>query len=133
MFLITAPVETPATRASIDELVREMQEIRTTRPLDATELADSQGRLVQGFPQQFQTLRGVAGGLGDILLNDRPLDEWATFADRVSALGLEDLAAVTARGLDPDRVVWVLVGDWAVLQDQLAGLGLGEIEVVREG
>ena len=134
MFVITAPVETPATRASIDELVREMEEIRTTRPLDATELADSQARLIQGFPQQFQTIGGVAGSLGDLLVDERPLDEWATFGDRVSALTLEDLAGVTMGGLDPDRVVWILVGDWAEIGPELEGMGLGEVEVLgREG
>jgi len=133
MFLITAPVETPSTQASISELIMEMEAIRTDRPMTETELTDSRNRLIMGFPQEFQTLGGVAGGLGELLFYDLPLDGWQTFADRVGGLTLEDMQRVVAWGLDPGHVVWVLVGDWGVIGEGLKELDLGEIEVIEPG
>lgn len=133
MFMITAPVETPATEPAIAELIMEMTDIRGPRPLSAEELIDSRNRLVMGFPQEFQTYGAVAAGLSDILLNDLDLDEWLTFDNRVGALDAAALAATIAEQIDPGRVVWVIVGDWAVIGDDLQKLDLGEIEVMAGG
>jgi zinc protease len=133
VFMMTAPVETPATRASIEELVSEMTAIRGPRPITETELIDSKNRLIMGFPQEFQTYGGVAGSLGDLLLYDLPLDDWQTFEKRVNALSAAEVGGVITGHIDPDRVVWVIVGDWDVIEEELKALGLGEIEVMTGG
>ncbi|MBK7188781.1 MAG: insulinase family protein [bacterium] len=130
VFLMSAPVQTNATAASISELLAEMRQARGDRPVAGDELADSKGRLVQGFPQRFETFGGTARQLADLLVAGLPVDDWQSYVGRIQALGEEDLAAVVARHLDPERVVWVIVGDWAAIQDGLRGLELGEIEVV---
>ncbi len=132
-FMITAPVETPATRPSVEELIGEMADIRGLRPLSDAELVDSKNRLIMGFPQEFQTFGGVAGSLGDLLLNDLPLDDWQTFGERVKGMGAADVAAVIESTIDPDRMIWVIVGDWAVIEEDLKALDLGEIEVISGG
>ena len=131
LFVMSAPVQTSATAASVTELLNELNLIRGGKPLAGSELADSRNRLVQGFPQRFTTFGGIARQLSDLLLADLPLDEWHTYARRVAALGDGELAGVVERHLDPSRVVWVIVGDWAVIADGLRGLDLGEIEVVN--
>jgi zinc protease len=133
LFMMTAPVETQATCPSVLELIGEMAAIRGPRPLSASELTDSRNRLIMGFPQEFQTYGDVAGSLGTLLLNDLPVDDWRTFADRVTGLTAADVAAVIEETIDPDRVVWVIVGDWSVIGDDLQALGLGEVEVVAAG
>ena len=87
-------------------------------------------RLIMGFPQQFQTFGGVAGSLGNILLNDLPLDDWQTFGSRVDGMDASDVAEVIKSSIDPERVIWVIVGDWEVIGEELKALDLGEIEVV---
>jgi zinc protease len=130
MFLMTAPVETPVTRASVEELIGEMSGIRGPRPTTDTELVDSKNRLIMGFPQQFQTIGGVAGSLGSLLIYDLPLDDWQTFDDRVTTLSAGDVAEIIGSQIDPDKVVWVIVGDWDVIGEDLKGLGLGEVKVI---
>ena len=95
-----------------------------------TELVDSKNRLIMGFPQEFQTFGGVAGSLGNLLLNDLPLDDWQTFGSRVNGLAAADVAEVITRSIDPNRVIWVIVGDWEAIAEDLKALDLGEIEVV---
>ncbi len=131
LFLMTAPVQTNATSASVSELMKEMTQIRADRPLVGVELADNKNRLVQGFPQRFETFGGIARQLADQILAEQPLDDWLTYTKRVEALGEGDLAAVVKDHLDPARTVWVIVGDWSLIADGLRGLGLGEPEVVK--
>ena len=90
LFVMSAPVQTNATAASITELLKEMSLIRGDKPLVGAELADSRNRLVQGFPQRFETFGGIARQLADLLLADLPLDDWQTYAGRVEALGEGD-------------------------------------------
>ena len=131
LFLMSAPVQTNATAASIKELEKELAQIRADKPLVGVELADNKGRLVQGLPQRFETYGGIARQLADQILAEQPLDDWLTYTQRVEALGEGDLAAVVRDHLDPSRVVWVVVGDWSAIADGLRGLGLGEPEVVK--
>jgi zinc protease len=131
LFVMSAPVQTNATAASVTELLNELALIRGGKPLGGSELADSRNRLVQGFPQRFTTYGGIARQVSDLLLTGLPLDEWQTYARRVDALGEAELAGIVERDLDPTRVVWVIVGDWAVFADGLRALDLGEIEVVN--
>ncbi|MBK8164967.1 MAG: insulinase family protein [bacterium] len=130
VFLMTAPVQTDATAASVRELLAEMAAIRGERPLTGQELADSRARLVQGFPQRFETYGGTARQLGDLLLAGLTPAEWQNYRTHIANLTEADLAGVIARHLDPSRVVWVIVGDWNAIRDDLRDLGLGEIEVV---
>ena len=129
MFLVSAPVQTRHTAESLSELVREMTEIRSTRPPTAEESADSRNRRVMGFPQQFETIGAVAGSLENLVRNDLPLDTWAGFRSLVEGFDAEVLAAVAEAYLDPGRMIWVIVGDWAVIGADLEALGLGPIVV----
>jgi zinc protease len=131
LFVMSAPVQTNATAASVSELMKEMAQIRADKPLAGVELADNKSRLMQGLPQRFETFGGIARQLADQILAEQPLDDWLTYSKRVEALGEGDLAAVVRDHLDPARTVWVIVGDWSLIADGLRGLGLGEPEVVK--
>jgi len=133
IFLITAPVQTQYTKESVFELLKELDDIRGERPVGDEELTDSKNRLIMGFPQQFETIRGVAGGLSGLVRNDLPLDEWQTYVDRISGYGSSDMAAAVDKYLVPDDLVFIIVGDWATIEAGVRELDLGEIEVVRPG
>jgi zinc protease len=130
-FLISAPVHTEHTGESIAELVREMRELRSTRPLTAEEIEDSRNRRIMGFPQGFQTFGAVAGSLAELVRYDLPLDAWSTFAERVAGFTAEDLAAAADAHVDPDLMTWVVVGDWEAIHGELEALDLGPVELLK--
>ncbi len=129
-FLVSAPVHTQYTMESLSELVREMTDIRTTRPLTAEEVTDSRNRRIMGFPQQFETIGGVAGQLEELVRNDLPLDTWNRFQAQIKGFTSADLTAAAQAHLDPDRMVWVIVGDWDKIGDGLKSLDLGPVQVL---
>jgi zinc protease len=127
MFLLSAPVQTEVTGPAMAELLRELAEIRGARPLTDEEIADTRSRRIQGFPQQFETIGAVAGELEDMVRNDLPVDTWQGFRGRIESCGAAELAAAARAHLDPDRMVWVIVGDWKLIHADLEALGAGPV------
>lgn len=132
LFIIAAPVETAVTVASVRELIDEMTALNGSHPLQGAELADSRNRLIMGFPGKFTTYSRIAAGVGTLRKNGLPLDEWQTYASRVTAIDRQIVARAAKRRLIPERLVWVIVGDWQEIGPGLEALGLGEIEVLSD-
>ncbi len=127
LFLAYAPVQTDKTKESILELDRELRGILTDRPPEADELAKAQRNRTLRLPGQYETKRAVRGALAEILTYDLPEDYFETFADKVRALGLPDIGRAAEAIVHPDRMVWVVVGDLAKIENGVRELGFGEV------
>ena len=66
----------------------------------------------------------------DLVRYDLPLDTWSGFRALVEGFSAEVLTAAAAAHLDPERMTWVIVGDWTVIGPDLEALGLGTIAVL---
>jgi zinc protease len=72
----------------------------------------------------------VAASIGEIVtfgLDDRYFD---TYADRVRAQTPSTVTAAASKVVQPDHLVWVVVGDRAKIEPALRELNLGEIHLV---
>ena len=71
-----------------------------------------------------------------MLWNDlfaRPLDYEAGRASRYRALSVADLRRAARYVIKPQELTWVIVGDWAAIEDQVRALDIGPIEVRGAG
>ena len=59
----------------------------------------------------------------------RPLDYDASEAERFRTLEIRDLQERADAVVDPDSLVWVVVGDAGFIRPQLEELDLGPVEV----
>ncbi|HVJ27504.1 MAG TPA: hypothetical protein VM493_08160, partial [Vicinamibacterales bacterium] len=111
--------------ASIRESLREIADVRSSRPVTRAELETGRAALTRGYPRNFETAEQVARAAAQMALHDLPEDYYSTFVPKVMAL---DEAAVTdaaRRHLDPDRMLTVVVGDRERVGASLEELGLG--------
>ncbi len=132
MFAITVPVETQHTAAAIGELMNEMGALAGERPLVGEELADAKGRLVKQYPQSFSSLRGVAAKLDELVTNGLALDQWQSYAGAIDALTEKDAARLVRRHFRVDDIVFVVVGDWEKIADELRELNIGKVELLAD-
>jgi zinc protease len=75
-------------------------------------------------------MAAVAGSIGEIVafgLDDRYFD---TYADAVRAQTPASVTAAAAKTVQPDRLIWIIVGDRARIESAVRELGLGEIHLV---
>ncbi len=128
-FFVFAPVQTDRTADSMAEIDKEIRGIRADggRPPTAEELARVKDQRTLTLPGRWETNRAVMADVVEMVRFGLPDDHWETWADAVRALELDDVAAEADRFLQPDRLIWVVVGDRARIEESVRALGLGEL------
>jgi len=132
-FVAYAQVQSDVTKPAVQEFIKEMRDITTTRPLTDEEVKDSKANMVKSFPNQFETLGGVAGQLVQMLRFNLPEDEWQTYVSRVNAIDGATATKAAKEYLHPDDVLIVVVGDRAKIEPGLKELELGDIVNIDSG
>lgn len=128
-FTIQAAVQTPATADAIHEAVQEVGDIGGARPATPDELSMAHSALTRGFPRGFETAWQIGCGLSQLALHGLPADTFERFVPSVRAVGVSEVTA-GARRLLPEGMTCVVVGDWAVTEQGLRALGLGDPTLV---
>jgi predicted Zn-dependent peptidase len=124
-FALQVSVQTRATAAAIEESLREIADIRGARPITSDELALGIAALTRGFPRNFETAEQVARAILQLVLYDLPDTYFQDFVPSVERLMADDVTAVAARYLDPDRMTTLIVGDLDAIREDVASLKLG--------
>ncbi|MEZ4467834.1 MAG: DUF1552 domain-containing protein [bacterium] len=127
-----ARVKADTTRASIDEILKELSEIAGARPVTDQERGEAVGGMLLGFPGDFERMSSVAGQLTSLILDGHPADYLSTWPARMGAITTADANAMAKKYAVGDFVI-VVVGDKAALLPTLEGLGLPVIEHDGQG
>ena len=128
-WLVYAPVQTDRTTDSLSELMREFTEFTSTNPATPEELERSINNNTRSLPGQFETASAVRGSLVSSHNLGRDWNYPATLTERYNNLELETIHAAAQEVVQPDQLVWLIIGDAALIEDGIRELGLGEVEV----
>lgn len=130
VFQVTAPVQADRTGDSIQALVENMQAFLGAKPVTPEELQRSINSNTLSLPGDYETAAAVLATVQGNALLGRPDDYIAKLSARYRALTQADIAQAAKTAIDPTKLTWVIVGDAAVVEPQLAKLGL-PVEVRR--
>jgi zinc protease len=122
-----APVQTDKTALSMAELRREMVEIRSTRPPEEDELARVMDEKTLTLPGNWETAGSVLGSLAAMVRYGYDDDYWDTYADSVRGTTLSDVSEAAKKYVQPDSLVWVVVGDREKIEEEVRSLEYGEV------
>jgi zinc protease len=128
-FLVYAPVQTDRTGDSLAELIRELESIKTSRPVGQEEMSRVIAGSTRELPGQFQTAGAVLNSLITSARYGRPLDYAASLTERYEALQLADLNSAADDIVQPRSLIWVIVGDLAQIRSQVEALEIAPIEI----
>jgi len=126
-FVANGSVQTKVTKDAVFELAKEFRELATTRPLSDEELAFNKVSLIQQFPQAFETMNDMVGGLYSMVNQGLAMDYWQTYQSRISAIDAATVQAAIGKYVHPDALVIVVVGDKASIEPGLKELNLGDV------
>jgi len=126
-------VQTDVTKESVQEVLREFQDIRGSRPLSAEELAAAQAGLLRGYPAGFERPAQVLGQMVQMVLHGLPNDYFRTVCDRLAAVSLDDVRQAAKERLQPDHLKLLVVGDRKVVEPGLRELDLPLVLLDADG
>lgn len=127
-FIVTAPVQTDKTKEAMVEMIKELRDVASTRPIRGEEYASIMRTQTLGLPGRFATLSAVENAALQILNYGYADDYFATYATRVRALTESDLANAATKFIRPDDVIWIVVGDLSQIESGIRELNLGPIQ-----
>lgn len=125
-----APVQTDKTKESMVELLKEMRDILSARPITNEELLKAKDNQTLELPGSWETIRAVSSSISQIVRYGLPDDYYETYPQKVRILTIEDVSAAAKKVIHPDNFVWVVVGDRSKIEAGIRELGLGEIRFI---
>ncbi len=131
-FVASAGVFTAKTDSSLIEFMKELRDIRGSRPATEAEVSFARGSLVQSYPRMIETNSGVASRLAELAFFGLPPAELARYPEAIEAVTTADVARVAKEYLHPDNAVIVVVGDLATIRAGIEALKLGPVTIVDE-
>ncbi|HEX6134219.1 MAG TPA: pitrilysin family protein [Longimicrobiales bacterium] len=124
-----ASVQTQSTGPAIAEFMKELRGMH--EPIPAGEVERAKNFLAMRYPAGFQSVAGIAARVADLVQYDLPSDYFNRFVDNVLAVSDEDVERVARQYIDPANIAIFVVGDRAVIEQQVRDLGLGEVRFLE--
>lgn len=131
-FMVFAPVQTDKTTESVSEIISEIRGLSGSNPPSAEELNRVILDNVRSLPGRFETAGAVLGSLLNSGRFGRPYDYPETLPARFQALEGSDITDA-AQVIQPDQLIWLIVGDADQIRAGLEELDIGEIEQIELG
>lgn len=131
-FTATARVQTAKTDSALFEIVREVRDIGSARPVTEEELTFARNNQARGLPREFETVTQKVNAVVTLLNEESPLDYYSTIADNLTSATLAQVRAAASRHLDPSRMAVILVGDRKTIEAPIRRLGIAPVIVVDE-
>jgi predicted Zn-dependent peptidase len=129
-FMASGGVVTAKTDSSLVEFMRELVDIRGSRPATVGEVAFATGSIVRAYPRRLETNAGVAGELADLAYFLLPPSELVDYQRKIAAVTPAEVDRVAKKYLQPEHFVTVVVGDLTTIQPGIEALKLGAVRVV---
>jgi zinc protease len=110
-FAASTDVATAKTDSSLVEMVDQIRDIRSARPVSDSELTFAKRSQTLSLPLQFATTPDIAEAASTLLEYRLPLDYYDHVTQNFERVTLDDVRAAATRYLDPDHMAVVVVGD----------------------
>ncbi|NJD10767.1 MAG: insulinase family protein [Gemmatimonadetes bacterium] len=118
---------TTKTASALIEFVKHLRGIGGAIPVTEEELRTAQDNLVQGLPERFGSVGGVADALTSLQLEALPADYYQTFAQHVRVVTAADVQRAAQRYIDGGHLAIVIVGDRKTIEEPLRATAIGPI------
>ncbi|MGW5867907.1 M16 family metallopeptidase [Streptomyces sp. NPDC055239] len=129
MLAISGSVDTESTGPALEDLWKVLRTLAADGLTDAERDVAVQN-LVGVAPLKYEMAASVAATLADQVEQHLPDDFQAQLYRQLAATGTVEATAAVVSAFPQDRLVTVLVGDAAQIEEPVRALGIGEVSVV---
>jgi predicted Zn-dependent peptidase len=126
-------VQTAVTKESVQETLKEFQEIHQDRPVTSEEIERAKAGMLRSYPANFERSGQIVGQIVQLVLHDLPNDYFRTISDQMAAVPLEEVHRVGDQQVRPDNLKVLVVGDRQEVEPGLRDLGLPVVLLDSDG
>ncbi|MCE5228915.1 insulinase family protein [bacterium] len=133
MFVAKTTVQTDKTSDSMVELMKELKDIRQSRPITEEEFAKVRTNKVRELGGTWETMGTVQSFISRAVNIGLPDDYYQKYPGMIREVTIERVRRAASDVIQPDKLVWVVVGDRAKIEKGLRALsemGYGEVRVI---
>ena len=127
-FFVGSMVRTDVTAPSVSEVFKEVEKMKATAPT-AEEVKMAKETAIRSLTAIFETTQQTAGTMSNLFLYGLPLNYYTTLPTSFSAVTAADVQKMAEKYLAPDKMLVVIAGDRAKIQQGVEALNLGKSEV----
>jgi predicted Zn-dependent peptidase len=121
---VYAPVQTDKTGESIIAARKDIKEFLTIKGVTVAERNQTINSQILSLPGSFETSSDLLAAMMRNTMLGRPDDYYAKLPDIYRAMTPAQLDAAARGAIDPDRLIWVVIGDAKLVKPQLDAVGL---------
>ena len=126
-FVVMAPVQSDKTKEGMSEVNKELRDILATKPVTDAEFKRVVLNQTLKLPGTWETMARVSGALSEIVRFGLPDNYYQTYSAKIRALTQDSLEAAAREVVQPDHLVWVVVGDRAKIEAGVRELNFGPV------
>ncbi|MHB2156197.1 M16 family metallopeptidase [Calditrichota bacterium GD2] len=130
LFFAYAPVQIDKTKESIQEMLKEINDVRSEKPVTPEELEKVKNNEILKLPGTWETGVAVLRSIQEIVTFGLPEDFWTQYPNLIRSLSLDQVQSAAKKALHPDHLIWVVVGDRSKIEEPLRQLGVAEVKVI---
>ena len=112
------------------EVAKELHDALGPRPVTDEETAKALNNQTLELPGSWETINAVVGSINEIVRYGLPDDYYQTYTEKLRGLKTAQLSAALPKLIQPDHLVWVIVGDRSKIEAGIRELGMGEIQLI---
>ncbi len=127
-FIAGAGVQTAVTDKALAEFMNELRAIR--EPASEEEILRAKNYVAYGYPQNFETVGGIADEMEELVEHGLPANYFSTFVPSILAVTADDVRRVATQYVDPDAIEIIIVGDRKEIEYGVRALKLGDVNVI---
>ena len=125
--LAYAPVQTDKTAESVTEMIKEITQYTSDKPITQEEFDKTTGNTILSLPGKWETNSAVAGSLEEKVKYSLSDDYWKTYDQKMRSLKLDDARKTANQLVHANQLTYFVVGDKEKVLPGLQQLGFDEI------
>lgn len=130
LYLFMAPVQIDKTAEAMQEVLKEVTDLRGKTPPTEDEMDLMRKNKVLTLPGRFESSNALLNYIMDNAVRGRDHKYAETLPEKYQALN-PDLMLKTAQDfLTPDALTWIVVGDLSKIEQKIRDLNLGKVEII---
>lgn len=133
MFGAYAQVQTDKTAPAMQETINIMRAMTTPdTSITEQELALAKKYLTLKLPGKNETISQVAGTMSKLIKYDLPDEYYTQFISKVNKQQRTNVIKAAQRLIQPEKLVWVIVGDLEKIEPAVRELKLGPVTIIND-